>query len=215
MLNKLRTISIISLAGVTVAFVYHLFLGKVPSFLFINQLHNPFLDRFFKYFTNFGDGLIWIPILIFAMIFTKKKMSLVAANFAISTLLAQGLKRLVFSDALRPSTLINDGYVLHFVEGVKMYSQNSFPSGHTATAFAAAFTITMLLRKKNKLKYLFVIMAFLVAYSRVYLAQHYPVDVVAGAIIGIISTFISIYMIALFKQKKKAIYLDLAEEKAI
>ena len=64
-------------------------------------------------------------------------------------------------------------------------SDNSFPSGHTS--YAASFaTVIILLAKSKPVKYYVGIMAVLIAFSRLYLYVHYPTDVLAGAIIGIL-----------------------------
>jgi membrane-associated phospholipid phosphatase len=203
--SKLHFASIYTLLVLFICLSFFLTYGKINSFLIINQLHHPLTDVFFKYFTNLGDGLLWVFILIGTYFISKKKMWIVVTNFIISTVLAQGLKRLVFYDELRPSALINNGFDLHFVEGVKMYIQHSFPSGHSTTAFAIAFTIILFLKKKNKIKYFVIAVAFITAYSRVYLAQHYVIDVIVGALLGISSTFISIYILSLFKVSKHSI----------
>lgn len=206
--SKLYLPSIYTLIALLLCLNYFLHYGKINSFLLINQLHYPITDVFFKYFTNLGDGIMWLFLFIATYFISKNKIWIVLTNFIISTLFAQGLKRLFFYNELRPSALVDAGFDLHFTEGVKMYMKHSFPSGHTTTAFAVAFTIILLLKKKNKLKYLAVATAFLVAYSRVYLAQHYVIDAIAGAFLGICSTFCSIYVLSLFKVTRPIILIS-------
>lgn len=206
--SKLYFPSIYTLIALLLCLYFFQYHGKINSFLLINQLHHPITDSFFKYFTNLGDGIMWLFLFVATYFIAKKKIWIVATNFIISTLFAQGLKRLFFYNELRPSALVESGYDLHFVEGVKMYMQHSFPSGHTTTVFAVAFTIILLLKKKNKLKYLVIAVAFLVAYSRVYLAQHYVIDTIAGAFLGICSTFTSIFMLSLFKVTRPIILIS-------
>lgn len=63
----------------------------------------------------------------------------------------------------------------------------SFPSGHAVTAFALAFVLA---RAYPRYMLLFYGLAGLVALSRVYLAKHFPSDVVAGAAVGILAGWI-------------------------
>ncbi len=65
-----------------------------------------------------------------------------------------------------------------------MHGMNSFPSGHTITAFAI-FIILALIVKKNYLKVFFTTIAILAGFSRVYLSQHFLEDIFSGALIGI------------------------------
>ena len=206
--SKLHLMSIISFIGLMIGLNFHIIHGKNKAFLILNQYHSPFFDQFFKYFTYFGDGLFWLIIFIVCFFFNKKRIFIVVLNFVISTVFALFLKRIIFSHELRPAALEKEGFNLHFVEGVKIYTQNSFPSGHTITAFAIAFTIILLLKRKNPYKYLVLIMAFLVGFSRIYLAQHFPIDVIAGGFLGISSTFITIYVLSLFKVSKPSIFIE-------
>lgn len=66
---------------------------------------------------------------------------------------------------------------------IKTPSSTSFPSGHSATAAAGAITLSVLY---PPLAPLFVVLAFAVMLSRVYLGVHYPLDVMAGALIGVV-----------------------------
>lgn len=63
----------------------------------------------------------------------------------------------------------------------------SFPSGHSVTAFALAFVLS---RTYPRYALLFYGLAVLVAISRIYLAKHFPSDVVAGAAVGILAGWI-------------------------
>ena len=66
----------------------------------------------------------------------------------------------------------------------------SFPSGHTSMAFNTAMNVSML-TDKNWIKITAFTWASAIAYSRLYLGEHYPSDVLAGAIIGVGSAYLS------------------------
>ncbi len=62
------------------------------------------------------------------------------------------------------------------------YHSFSFPSGHATIAFAAAFILG---REDKRLKRFYYLLAFLIAFSRIYLGKHYPSDVLAGGTLGL------------------------------
>lgn len=68
----------------------------------------------------------------------------------------------------------------------------SFPSGHTGSSFAAAFTIYYYNKKKGILA---LILASLIGFSRMYLSVHYPTDVLAGLILGYLSSLVALKII--------------------
>jgi membrane-associated phospholipid phosphatase len=166
------------------------FYGKKPLHLYFNHLNSPFQDFFFKYFTNFGDGLFAIGILIVLLFFLNiRKIIIGLAAFLISGLVSQLLKKVFFLDHLRPSKCFSPDQ-LHYVEGVALHSYNSFPSGHSTTAFAIFLFLAFVLKNKFY-QVVFALIACLTAYSRVYLSQHFFEDVAVGGIIGIGSFFLS------------------------
>jgi membrane-associated phospholipid phosphatase len=169
------------------------FYGKKPLHLYFNHLNSPFQDIFFKYFTNFGDGWFAIGILIVLLFFINiRKIVIGLAAFLISGLVSQILKKVFFSDHLRPSKCFSPDQ-LHYVEGVALHSYNSFPSGHSTTAFAIFLFLAFVFKNKFY-QVIFVIIACLTAYSRVYLSQHFFEDVAVGGIIGIGSFFLSYFI---------------------
>lgn len=211
--KKLNQPSIYCFILLGISLILNLILGKNQSFLIINQYHSSFFDFFFKYLTNLGDGLIWLALLIISYLYFKKRTVIVLTNFTLSTIITQFLKRVVFSHELRPSSLIEKGFSLHFVEGVAIHSSNSFPSGHTVTAFAVAFTLILMLGKKNRFRYYIISLAFLIGCSRIYLAQHFPIDVIAGAFIGIASTYLSLYVLHQFKRTRNSSLEEVPDQK--
>ncbi|MBC7654228.1 MAG: phosphatase PAP2 family protein [Oligoflexus sp.] len=94
------------------------------------------------------------------------------------------------------------------MEGIKVHFNNSFPSGHTVTIFAVAFTLITLYKKNFLVKYLLIFMAFIVGFSRIYLSQHFPIDVIAGSLIGISSTYISIFILSKISKVKNSVTED-------
>ncbi len=83
--NKLYFPSLYSLIILLLALNLISVFGKEKSFLLINQFHNSYFDSFFSYITNLGDGLIWIPLLLFTLIFHRKKWLIVVINLIFST----------------------------------------------------------------------------------------------------------------------------------
>lgn len=167
-------------------FIFLCIFGKSSSFFLLNSVHNPTLDYFFILITNLGDGKIALIISAFALFLYKKKiyaLSLLYA-FLVSGIIAQVLKRLV--DTPRPKLYFANGEYTQFIDGIKIATQHSFPSGHTATAFAITAVIIIFI-KNRKWQIPMLTIASLVGYSRIYLGQHFLLDVLVGAIIGCLS----------------------------
>jgi len=178
------------LAGVL--FFLTFYYGMKDAFLMLNGDGGGFADEFFRFFTYFGDALLWLPMLAW-VIWKKKKqyLALQLSTFIIGTILVQVCKYLVVPDEPRPTTYITDGSYIHLVKDVTVHAISSFPSGHTATAFSFFLLISLMTHKKWWLPVGFC-MAALVGYSRIYLAQHFPIDVAAGIIVGIVSVSLAI-----------------------
>ena len=168
-----------------------LVLGKNGSFQLINGNYNEIADQFFKYFTHYGDGVMWVPLGLFCFFFKRKYFIAVLAGAIISTLLAQFLKRIVYPEELRPISYLSESFPVHQIAGVEMRRLHSFPSGHTTTAFTMALIMSHMINKKVW-SILLPLLALIAAYSRVYLAQHFPTDLLAGMCIGIVSAILSL-----------------------
>ena len=169
-------------------FIASIIFSKGQDVLFINGKNNLFFDQFFPLITNLGDGVIFV-LIILATLFIRFQYTTVA----VSVLVAHGIlvslfKRILFSDLDRPRNYL-DNNLLHFVKGVTVHSNHSFPSGHTTTAFCAALLIALISKNKT-IGIITLVIALLVGYSRIYLLQHFLIDVAAGAIIGCFTTYL-------------------------
>jgi len=171
------------------------FVPKGNDVLWINSNYSAYQDWFFSSITLLGDGVIIVP-LIAIMLFVRfyNAITLVLVGL-VNAVVITTLKRGVFPDMKRPIAFL-DTSLLHFVDGVTVHSSFSFPSGHTATAFAMLITLALFFKNRHT-TFILIILALLIGYSRIYLLQHYLMDVTAGALIGTISSVI-IYKWKLF-----------------
>jgi membrane-associated phospholipid phosphatase len=176
--------------------------GKDQSFLMINGRYSTKADYFFNYVTFLGDGLIWVPIFLYVLIFKRDFFVAVLAALIICTVLTHFGKRVIFVNEPRPLRLLEDmARAVPLMKGRDSYV-NSFPSGHTSTAFTFALLLPYLVRRKFAV-FVFPLIAFLVGYSRVYLAQHFATDVVAGIVVGIVSSYLALVIHDRYQKKKK------------
>ena len=167
---------------------------RIDQMRIVNNWHAFKLDYLFRAFTFAGELLI--PILVF-ILFVYKKRAWVKPflfSYAVSTLVVQGLKHLVFPGALRPYAYFKAVDIpWYLVPGVEMNEYNSFPSGHTAAAWFCFVWIALFINKRWA-GFAMGLLACGVGISRVYLFQHFPVDVAFGAFIGISSSSIFYYL---------------------
>ncbi len=195
----------ISFTIAVVLFLLSYLIGYSNFFLLLNGDCGRTADYFFKYFTNAGDGLMWIAVLLITLFVLKRKdvLPLLVSGFAVSTIVTQIFKYLIIPDEPRPIKVIKDASLIHAVPGVELHSISSFPSGHTGTAFCF-YILFCLLLPKNGWLVVGLLFALLVAYSRVYLAQHFPFDVAGGILVAIISMIISVKIQQWWWKRKKA-----------
>ena len=186
LLIRHRSFIIPFLVLIIICFVIQLANSKTELFLRTNIYHNEFFDQFFKLSTMIGDGLTTVLVVI-GMLFIKYRYSvLTLLAYAYTSVIVQVLKRIFNSP--RPSKFFEGLDPIRTIEGYPLYEWNSFPSGHSTSAFTLAVVLTYLLPYKNR-HWIIIPIAVITAFSRVYLAQHFFLDVVAGAILGVVLTF--------------------------
>ena len=151
--------------------------------IWLNDLHDPVPDFLFIVVTKLGNGLLFILIIVFLLAFSFRNGISGAFIFIITGGLVQILKRAI--DQPRPLGHYGDLSNFNLIEGVALHSSYSFPSGHAATAFAMCCLLALVINKKGYSILLFII-AFLIAISRVYVMQHFFIDILFGSLIGVV-----------------------------
>ncbi|MDW7998697.1 MAG: phosphatase PAP2 family protein, partial [Thermodesulfovibrio sp.] len=150
-------------------------------------------DFFFSHFYILGKGWIFIPIGLLLLIFKREKFWLLTIAATFETFSVHILKAIF--KAPRPASMLQDVNLME-----RLY-HGSFPSGDTAVAFVVATCLS--LGSPLYLKVLLFIYAILIAYGRIYLGVHFPLDVVSGALIGVFSVIVAKGLIKFFMSKDK------------
>lgn len=163
-----------------------IFWDKGTFLLWLNDRHNAYGDVFFKYATYLGDGLIYLFVALVFLAYRYYNIILLALTAILQTIIVVIGKRIIFNYPRPKAFIENSDDIFNMVDGVKVYTAHSFPSGHTASAFAVA-TLLICLTKNKLLQVFFMLGAILVAISRIYLLQHFLMDTVAGSFIGLTS----------------------------
>ena len=166
----------------------HIFWNEDEIFHFLNSYHSSFGDFLFPVITEIGNGYVMGLICLLLIAIEKKdfkqRFSTVFISWLIGALIILIAKNLLWPESPRPLAALGRE-ALQVVEGVPIYSWQSFPSGHTATAFSLLFALSIPYAKSWQITA--ALIAILVGYSRIYLNQHFSIDVAVGATIGLFS----------------------------
>ena len=178
---------------------------KAELHLALCQPHTTGLDTIVPIITNLVD---WLPYLcvILLLFYRVGWATFLASNLLLSTVIVQPIKHIVC--APRPLTWFAENMpdvTLPLVEGVRMNHWLSFPSGHTTTFFVLFYSLSIILCAENVtgkmiLSFLCFLCASFGAYTRIYLSQHFALDIFAGILIAVFST-LSLYFFLVKKTK--------------
>ena len=168
-------------------------------FFLINGNYHPFFDGLFFIVTQFGNGWVVGPLLTILVIRKLPRRQVVkvivcgVVALSFSGIINSQIKRAVGRQRPYVYFAKSDGKsgasasAMEEAPVVRLigpsYRNRSFPSGHTNTAFSAAVFLAMLFGGGW---YWSFAAALAVGYSRVYLGVHFPLDVCAGALLGIL-----------------------------
>ena len=162
---------------------------NVDIFYFINNtLSNPIFDLIMPQLTNVGGFISLLVLCILAIIISRhynnEKYSRISKLCLYSLLLSAGIVACLKLGIVeeRPFKVLG-----HVNQLVVPSEPNSFPSGHTSSTFSIITVLIHEYRQNKALITLLIIFGCLLAFSRVYCGVHYPLDVVVGAMVGILS----------------------------
>jgi len=159
---------------------------KLSIYQFINTHHCTIADLFFTYWTNLGLGWLVIPVALILAFVSLRDVIIAVICFLVSFTINDSIKWIARTP--RPAEVFEQLHqTFYAVPNVELYHWNSFPSGHTATSFCL-FSLLALIASKKYLKFILFLVAFLVAYSRMYLSEHFLIDVYFASIIGVLTT---------------------------
>jgi len=181
--------------------------GRSAASIPLDAFHPFWLNVFFINYTFMGDGIFALSLiaLLFFYYGKKQQAATLLCSFIISFFAIQVLKNLVNTSV--PKIYFESGTYLQFTHGVSLSGDSGLPSAHTATAFAIATVIALMIKNK-KMQLLIVAAAAVVGYSRIYLAGHFLMDIVTGALTGTVSGMIAVYL-ATYKPGIKSTFTKL------
>ena len=159
------------------------------------HLQSPGADRFFAAVTHLGDGgAIWIALAILLLLFPRTRRAGLAVALALildlvlCNLLLKPLVARTRPFDLTPVSLL-----------IERPGDFSFPSGHTAASFAAAFALVF---SRSRHWLWAMALAAVIAFSRLYLYVHFPTDILGGVAVGLLAGFLGAVLSRRIKNMK-------------
>lgn len=183
-------------------------------FIYLNSLHSDFLDPimlFLSYNKIFMLVLLTILLILTYRVYKKKIIPLFFLLLLVFGL-SDSISTRVFKDnfkRLRPchSQELKE---ISYLAGEKCWGGKfGFVSSHASNSFAVATFFWLLL----KMKYTWIVLLFahssLVSFSRIYLAKHYPLDIICGGLLGFLIAYITLKLVARFRRGQELLKIDL------
>lgn len=174
--------------------------------VYLNNLGTTFWDPIFMYITH---QINWWPFFVFLMFLLLKKISLKQFGLLVLTLTAfffftdQMTNVVKYAvDRLRP---VNDPDILPQLRYLRGANSPSFFSGHASNSSGSILLIFLILKRYYKYAWIIFFFPLLFAYTRIYLALHYPLDILCGYIFGISSGFMFFYLYKYFNNRLKLV----------
>lgn len=157
------------------------------------------INHFFKFVSYFGDFItIWGVLAVVLLCFKKTRKQGLCLGLCLAGIAVFGLVVKLLVDRTRPFEKSAELAVFIKSIGMELPDSASFPSGHTITSFASAMILTLCFGKKGAWSF---VLAGLIAFSRLFLCVHYPTDVLAGMIFGVLGA-VAFYYLFNFVWKK-------------
>lgn len=170
-------------------------------FLYLNNLGCEKYDKFWLFLSN---GFYWIPFYLILLFYIYKKLRykkfLLFLMFfflfiCISDLLSNYFK--YYIKCLRPCKNINLNYKFRLL--INCRGLYSFYSAHASNHMLIAKVFAYVFHPYQIIKYLLIIWAIFIGYSRIYLGVHFPIDILSGWFIGF---YLSLFLIYIYKKIK-------------
>ena len=153
---------------------------------FLQTMHTPLITKIMKAASKLGDaGFVWILLTGVLLVIPKTRKVGILVSVALL------LDVLTCNVILKPLIARTRPYDVNTAVELLIRAPRdySFPSGHTAASFAAAAALWFADKKKLAIPAL--VLAVLIAFSRMYFYVHYPTDVLGGAILGMVCGWLS------------------------
>lgn len=170
--------------------------GKI--LLFIQEyLRSDMMTPIWKFITFLGD-VGWFWIVLSAILLIPKKTRKIGIACVISLLVGTLITNVALKNIVartRPYEVVPGLQLL-----IEKQNDFSFPSGHSSASFAVAMVLFKMVPKVWGIPA--VVLAALIAFSRLYVGVHYPTDVIAGILIGIFSAWVAVKLIRTYDKRK-------------
>lgn len=166
--------------------IYRIIDKDKELFLFLNSKHVPWIDPFMLALSSY-QGWVIVCLLMLVILYTNggTRKKLVAAFYLMTVGLSALITKIVKEIVARPRPIHNEEWesMIHAIE--KYETSYSFFSSHSATTFAMAVFFYLFFKHKRLYGVIALLWATIVAYSRIYLAKHFPIDIFCGIVCGI------------------------------
>ena len=174
------TWAIMALAGLLVV----LTTDKLELHAAINCCHRNWADALFSSATHLADGLVPTALALLFLFFRDlRSFMMMGLSAGLSSIIVQLLKHNVFPDHDRPFMFKEKLGAMDWVQGIDMNHYFSFPSGHSTCAFSMCLALAVISGRMRWAVPL-AVLAALLAFTRVYLSQHFTEDILAGSLLG-------------------------------
>jgi len=190
---SLRRVLYLSLSTGGLLFALAAIIGNADLFLWINREWTPAFGQISRLFSLLGEAWAMGALLIISLGLRFRDTLFIALCWLSGAIHSWIFKLWLCKGWPRPLHYFEEKQItLRLVDGVKVHHLNSFPSGHTITAFSLLLLLPILFPKISRPQLLMAwLMALLCGLSRVVLAQHWPMDVAGGIVLGCSATLLT------------------------